>query len=169
MVRTSTSGVWLLLLLSSMTAALAEFVPPEPESRDEALIDAPAWRRDRLIPIETPRGSSLSFGVDPATVTLDKDGIVRYVVVASSAEGASTALFEGIRCARAEFRVYARQNTDEPGWSRSSDPAWQSLYETRALSAHPLAIARAGVCTGQAPNGPVETIVRSLRSASPRP
>ena len=38
---------------------------------------------DGLIPLDIP-GSTLRFGVDPASVTIGSDGIVRYVVVASS-------------------------------------------------------------------------------------
>ena len=42
---------------------------------------------------------SLKFGVDPATIVITGDGVVRYVVVASNQEGgAINAFYEGVRC-----------------------------------------------------------------------
>jgi hypothetical protein len=116
-------------------------------------------RLDRLIPIDIP-GSTLRFGVDPASVVLTSDGIVRYVVVATSGSGAVNAFYEGIRCTTAETRVYARHNPDS-GWVPVKDGQWRSLHETRP-SHHSLAIARNGACLGAAPNQSAAQIVRDL-------
>ena len=126
----------------------------------------PAFDTTRLIAIDAPRGSTLRFGVDPATLSVGADGVVRYVVVASSDSGALNALHEGIRCASGEFRVYARFHRDG-GWTASTDAGWQSLFANMP-SRHPLALARAGLCMNSAPNGPVERIVRDLRAPADR-
>jgi hypothetical protein len=116
-------------------------------------------RLDRLIRIEIP-GSTLRFGVDPASVVLTSDGIVRYVVVATSSSGAVNAFYEGIRCSTAETRLYARHNPDR-GWVPVKDGLWRSLYETRP-SGHSLVIARTGACVGGAPNQSAAQIVKDL-------
>jgi CNP1-like family len=53
-----------------------------------------------------------------------KDGVVRYVLVARSAQGAQSVSFEGIRCSTSEFRIYATGGDD--GWLRSSSP-WRPI------------------------------------------
>jgi len=46
----------------------------------------PPLRTTGLIPIDVA-GSSLRFGVDPASISVGADRVVRYVVVATSASG----------------------------------------------------------------------------------
>jgi hypothetical protein len=120
---------------------------------------AAALRLDRLIRIDMPE-STLRFGVDPASVTVTSDGIVRYVVVATSASGAVNALYEGIRCSTAETRLYARHNPDT-GWVPVKDGEWRPLHEARPTR-HSLAIARGGACLGSGPNQSAARIVRDL-------
>jgi hypothetical protein len=112
-----------------------------------------------LIDIEVPR-SSLRFGVDPASVRIGSDGIVRYVVVARSSSGTVNALYEGVRCETGEMRVYARHNADT-GWVPAKGD-WVRMQNV-PNSRHTLAIAQSGLCSGRAPNSSVERIVRDLR------
>jgi hypothetical protein len=150
---------WALALALLAGAAQAQVSTPDPDWKEvEAPPPAPL-RLDRLIPIDIP-GSTLRFGVDPASVVLTSDGIVRYVVVATSGSGAVNAFYEGIRCTTAETRVYARHNPDS-GWVPVKDGQWRSLHETRP-SHHSLAIARNGACLGAAPNQSAARIVRDL-------
>ena len=140
-------------------AAQAQLSPPDPDWKEvEAPPPAPL-RIDRLLRIEIPE-STLHFGVDPASVALTSDGIVRYVVVATSASGTVNAFYEGIRCTTAETRLYARHSPDS-GWVPVKDGMWRSLHETRP-SRHSLAIARNGACLGGAPNLSAAQIVRDL-------
>jgi hypothetical protein len=128
-------------------------------------VEAPppaAVRTDGLIPIEMPSGISLRFAVDPASVSVGADGVVRYVVVASSRTGTVNALYEGLRCNTAEVKVYARYNPDS-GWVPARDAQWQPLHN-RPNSRHSLVIARTGACVGQGPSGSASEIVRALRA-----
>ncbi|MEO8248923.1 MAG: CNP1-like family protein [Burkholderiales bacterium] len=139
----------------------AQFVDSEVDWKEAGVPDAPDFDVGRLIPLDAPRGSALSFGIDPGTISIGNDGVVRYVVVASSASGATNALFEGIRCSRGEYRLYARHNP-EGGWTQVKDSDWESLFGSMP-SRHPLAVAQAGVCVGRAPNGPLDVMLRTLR------
>jgi hypothetical protein len=121
----------------------------------------PALRTQGLIPVEVP-GTALRFGVDPASIAVGTDLVVRYVVVATSPTGAVNGIYEGIRCNTGEVKVYARHNPDS-GWVQAGRSEWQDVYRT-ANSRYSLAIATSGVCRGHAPNGPTSQIVQDLRS-----
>jgi hypothetical protein len=122
----------------------------------------PALQLDGLIPIDQP-GSSLRFGVAPASVSIGADGVVRYVVVARSTSGTVNAIYEGIQCRTGEFRVYARYNPSG-SWVPNKDPLWRSLHDAQP-SRHTLTIARSGACIGDGANRSAEQIVRDLRGS----
>ena len=156
---------WALALAMLAGATHAQLSAPDPDWKE---VEAPApgpLRIDRLIRIEMPE-STLRFGVDPASVALSSDGIVRYVVVATGSGGAINAFYEGIRCTTAETRLYARHNPDS-GWVPVRDGMWRALHETRP-SRHSLAIARNGACLGAAPNQSAAQIVRDLGRGADR-
>ena len=109
--------VWLgcLLLGSSASAQLFSTDPLWSESEVPA---PPAFNKDGLIPINMPSHVSVRLGVDPGTLAMTPDGVVRYVVVAVNESGSMSAMYEGIRCASAEVKTYARFSANGPWVSR---------------------------------------------------
>jgi hypothetical protein len=152
---------FVLALLAGTCAAHAQLVPLDPDWKEVEAPPAPSFKTTGLIPIDIPR-SSLRFGVDPASISLGQDGIVRYVVVATSDTGTVNALYEGIRCGTGEFKVYARHNPGS-GWTVAKDTPWRSLHEP-PVSRHSLAIARTGACIGDGTNRSASQIARDLRA-----
>lgn len=150
----------LALLLGTASLVCAQLVPTDPDWREVEAPPAPAFSLEGLIPLELPR-TALRFGVAPATIAVGADGIVRYVVVASSSTGAVNAMYEGIRCATGQYRVYARHNPGS-GWVIARDSLWKSLQEAQ-LPRHSLTIARTGVCVGHGTQSATQ-IARDLRS-----
>lgn len=148
-----------LALLLAAGAAHAQLADVNPDWKEAEAPAPPALRTTGLIPLEIP-GSQLRFGVDPASVSLGSDGIVRYVVVAAGAGGAVNGIYEGIRCNTGQYKVYAR-NTGG-GWSTSGSD-WRSLHD-EPRSRHSLLVARTGACIGRGPNRSAERIVRDLRA-----
>jgi hypothetical protein len=146
-------------------AALAQLATPDPDWKESEAPAPPALRVERLVPLEVP-ASSLRFGVDPNSVTLAADGVVRYVVVATGSGGAVNGFYEGLRCNTGEVKVYARHNPDS-GWVPVRDAQWQPLHSV-PHSRHSLHIARNGACVGHGPNGNAAQIVRDLRSGPDR-
>jgi hypothetical protein len=133
-----------------------------PDWKETEAPPPPALRTQGLIPVEMPSGLSLRFAVDPASVSVGADGVVRYVIVASSPTGAVNAMYEGLRCNTAEVKVYARHNPDS-GWVPARNAEWQPLHN-RPNSRHSLTVARTGACIGQGPSGNAAEIVRALRT-----
>ncbi|MET0209603.1 MAG: CNP1-like family protein [Burkholderiaceae bacterium] len=119
----------------------------------------PSFSESRLVPIEMPVYMSLKFGVDPATISVTGDGVVRYVVVASQAGGATNAFYEGVRCATEEVKSYARFNNGV--WTPVTNPEWKpyKLLNSRYAPA----LATQGLCRGHAPRASVNEMVRMLR------
>lgn len=152
-------AVWLALLL--FTAAVhAQLVTPDPDWQEAEAPPPPPLRTDALIPLDVPR-STLRFGVDPASVALGQDGVVRYVVVATTSGGAVNAMYEGIRCNTGEFKVFARHEPGR-GWVVAKG-RWRELHE-QPVSPHSLAVARNGACVGHGANHTAAQIVRDLRA-----
>jgi hypothetical protein len=124
---------------------------------------APTFNKDRLLPIDMPRYVTLQLGVDPATLVITPDGIVRYVVVASNASGSINAMYEGIRCATGEVKTYARF-TSNGKWSTVQDPQWRRMNDNLP-SRHALALAEQGVCESQSiAASSVTAIVNALKN-----
>jgi hypothetical protein len=131
----------------------------DPDWQETEAPPPPAVRTQGLIPLEVP-GAGLRFGVDPRSITVGKDRIVRYVVVATSRTGTVNAIYEGIRCEAGEVKVYARHNPDS-GWVPARNSDWQPLHTT-ANTRHSLYIARNGVCLGRGANGSAAQIAIDL-------
>ncbi len=114
----------------------------EPPAWQEAATALPAGlRTEGLIPVEV-RTSELRFGVDPASISVGPDGVIRYVLVATSASGAVNAMQEGVRCVPGEAKVYAR-HTPGAGWQAAASATWQPL---QASPRHTQAVVAAGLC-----------------------
>jgi hypothetical protein len=123
----------------------------------------PAFDVKKLITFEVSPNSQLVYGVDPAAVSISqKDGVVRYVMVASNASGARNVMYEGIRCSTGEFKTYARQSSDGK-WTHVSNPEWRSMFENMP-SKHALRFARAGACDSSAPATSVSVLVSRLKN-----
>lgn len=137
-------------------------IPDAPEWKEVDAPPPPALRTQGLVAIDVS-GTSLRFGVDPASVAVGSDGVVRYVVVATSSSGAINAFYEGIRCSAGEVKVYARYNPDS-GWVPTRDSEWHKMSAGQASVRHSFSIARSGACLDTAPNGPAARIVQDLRA-----
>ena len=155
-----------LALAGAAAAASAQLVPDVLLNWKEAEAPPPpALRTTGLIPIEVP-GSSLRFGVDPASITVGTDSVVRYVVVATSSSGAVNGIYEGIRCNTGEVKVYAR-HTPGSGWVPVQEAEWRDM-RTMPNSRYSFTIARNGACIARGPNGSAAEIAQDLRASPDR-
>lgn len=146
--------------------AHGQLVDLDPDWKELDVKPPATFRTNNLVPIEMPRYVSVKMGVDPDTVTVSSDGIVRYVVVAVSGSGNINAAYEGIWCRAGEVKTYARAGNDGQ-WGAVANAQWKGLNASQP-SMHALALARQGVCDGRSAAGhSPQDIVRKLkRSAS---
>jgi CNP1-like family len=150
------------LLLFAGTGAFAQLVPQDPDWQ-ELDIPPPSFSKDGLIAVDMPAYVTLKFGIDPATLSVSSDLIVRYVMVAVSPTGAVNAMFEGLRCNRSEFKTYARWSASGK-WLVVKEAQWRPLDDNNT-SHHALALARQGACEGRtAAASSAGEIIRKLKS-----
>lgn len=140
----------------------AQSLVDDPDWKETEVPAPPAFSTEHLVAINMPSYVSLNFGVDPATLAITPDGIVRYVMVAVNASGSVNAMFEGIRCAKGEVKTYAR-TTSSGAWSVIKEPQWRALSDNLP-SKHAIAFARQGACDGRAAAASsVADIIRNLK------
>ncbi|MET0544616.1 MAG: CNP1-like family protein [Variovorax sp.] len=120
----------------------------------------PAFSESRSIPIEMPTRTTLKFSVDPETIVITKDGVVRYVVLSHSPQGgAFNAYYEGVRCSTDEVKTYARFNDGK--WVETRDPEWKPYRQIK--SGYVSRLTYQGLCRGHGPQVSVRETVQLLR------
>ena len=147
-------------LLCGAAQAQLRLTEPDENWTEDQVPAPPAFKTSQLVKVEGPISSSLSFGIDPDTVTIGKDQVVRYVLVMQG-PSATTVVYEGLRCSTGEKRVYARRNGDSD-WETVKE-GWMPLNQSSA-SRYAWNMARDGVCIGTAANNSPRDIVRDLKS-----
>ena len=165
------------LAVGASSIAIAQVFVEDPDWKEVDVPTAPSFDKDRLIPVNMPPYVTLRFGVDPATLTITSDGVIRYVMVAQNSignrnnnngnsgtsNGAVSAMYEGIRCASGEFKTYARFNASGQ-WAPLNNPQWRPLNDNNT-SRHALALARQGACDGRSARArSVPTIINALKN-----
>ncbi|MFT4191493.1 MAG: CNP1-like family protein [Comamonas sp.] len=149
-----------------MTSALAQQTPPSDDAPktwvESPAPPPPAIDLQRLIPVYVGPASSLSYGIDPHSITIDgKDRVVRYVIVARSTSGTVNVLYDGIRCETGEIKTYARAGADGQ-WRPQDKAQWRDI-DGRLSAAYGVALIEGGLCIGKVPNGPAARIIDALR------
>jgi hypothetical protein len=120
----------------------------------------PAFDMKRLVPVAMPPYMSLKFGVDPQTMTVTPDGVVRYVVVAYRESGnATNAFYEAVRCATDEYKTYARYGGD--GWSQVTNAEWKKIDDRNSI--YTAELAKQSLCRGRAPRASVRAMIQELK------
>ncbi|QLP99330.1 MAG: hypothetical protein HZY78_02645 [Burkholderiaceae bacterium] len=117
----------------------------------------PSFDLGRLLTLPRPAGATLDFGIDPQTLSVSPEGVVRFVLVASSGS-ARTVVYQAIRCSGFDYRIEARYQTADDGtgaWSRAPEASPGCPWPTRPWavprgSSRARACARAG-CPAAAP------------------
>ena len=157
-----------LLAIGSTFATLGftQLLATDPDWKESEAPKPAALNLKGLVPFEVSTTSNLTWALDPTSVAIVGDGLVRYVAVARSQSGVLNALYEVINCSSGELKTYARivakeNDAASKAWAIVDDPKWKSLYDVP--SKHALVLAKQGVCTGNTAAQNVNEIVTSLK------
>ena len=88
----------------------------------------PAPRDEDLMGFSVSGASSYYFAVDRKSLAVGSDGVFRYTLVATSAQGARNVSYEGIRCQTGEKKIYAIGQRDG-SWVKARNAAWSKIEE----------------------------------------
>jgi len=86
----------------------------------------PAPRPENLLAFHVSAVATSRFLIDASTLSVGKDGVVRYVLVIETSGGARNVSFEGIRCDTWERRLYAFGRPDG-SWSKARSNQWTGI------------------------------------------
>lgn len=158
------AGALMSFLLCFIQGAQAQVADPEPW-REAEVAPPVAFSTDQLQSFEVMQGSSLNYGIDPKTLSVGEDGVVRYVLVARSTSGALNVLYQGIRCQTGEAKTYGRWD-NQSRWNTSRSDDWQQL-SFKGPTRPAMMLARAGVCEGRTITGNPQKILNTLKKGRP--
>lgn len=138
------------------------FTPREPWR--EGQVDLPAYpEQGRLLEVHAAGGGfPYDVYIDPSSLSLNKDGVVRYTVVVVSAEGALNISYEGMRCGKRIYRRYAYGVNDE--WYQLGETAWEPVADS-GPGHYRYRFYRNYLCDSQNPRRSVEDIINRIRSS----
>jgi hypothetical protein len=98
----------------------------------EVQASLPAYpKQENLLAFTVSAATDNSYAIDAASLSVGKDGVVRYAVVIDSTHGARTVNYEGMRCDPSEYKIYAFGHSDNT-WSKNRYAKWEP-YKLRSL------------------------------------
>jgi hypothetical protein len=83
-------------------------------------------KTENYLQVQVSAITPFAFFVDAKSISVGKDGVVRYSLIAKSSDGALNISFEGLRCSDGQFRIYAFGRSDNT-WSEWSMSQWQRM------------------------------------------
>lgn len=128
--------------LAAGVGAWAQPMPPPNRVETEETV----WTEDEVTLPAFPRADDLrefyvseltthKFFVDASSLSVGKDGVVRYTLVVRTSGGATNVSFEGIRCATGELKLYASGHRDG-AWAKSRQSEWRLIENKLANRQH---------------------------------
>lgn len=138
MIEKSLQALGLLLLLAGMPSlVLADFEEDfEQKTWQEVEVQLPAPPLStNLLSFDVSAATANRFYIDGSSLSVGKDGVVRYVLVILSPEGGRNVTFEGIRCETRERRIYASGHMDGT-WAKARKNEWVRIQEAYANRHH---------------------------------
>ena len=91
----------------------------------ESEVRLPPYPKDTgLIEFTVSVLESFRFFIDPASLTVSDDRVVRYTLIARSPSGVNNISYEGMRCDPATYKIYARG--DNGKWT-PQDTDWRPI------------------------------------------
>ena len=148
---------------------LHQYVEPEEEDKweelDVRLPPFPDPDQFHTLGSQLP-DSRLEIQLDPDSIQVGSDRVVRYLLRIRSSGGASNLFYEGLRCNTAEYRTYAYAGSADD-WQRLRGSDWQAL-SSGGTSRYRQLLQRRYFCDPVTGVLPADEIVERIRYGAPR-
>lgn len=116
-----------------------------------------------LLPFEVSKSTTLVFAIDPKSLEIGTDGVVRYTVVITSPAGARNVRYEGIRCGDGQqWKMYAAIDENGDAWEPDSSTDWEKI-QYNSLNAYQNTLAHDYFCDFSTLAGNAKQIVSNIR------
>ena len=104
---------------------------PEEEVQEQQQVTPPRYPRDSdLAEFYLRNPTPNRFFIDTSSISVGKDKIIRFVMVARTPENETNVRFSGLRCATREWKEYAVGMSDKT-WNALDNPQWKRIVELR--------------------------------------
>jgi hypothetical protein len=113
-----------------------------------------------LVEFYVSAGASFRFFIDAPSLSVGKDGVVRYTLVARSPSGVDNVSYEGMHCVTGRYRVYAVGGGEK--WTPVNSD-WKDV-EAKTVQRWHQALRREYFCAYDIPVGSVDEALRYLRT-----
>jgi hypothetical protein len=131
----------------------------------ELEFEPPAFPKlDKLREFYVSAMATNKYFIDPATLTVGADGVVRYVLVVKTAGGATNVSYEGMLCKDRTWKHYAAGRSSSGTWTKA--PAASSVWrpiENIPVNRHHAALSRDLFCPLGNPIGSADEGRNALR------
>lgn len=88
----------------------------------------PLPKPGKLIELDSSAiGTRYQYYLDPASVSVGKDGVTRYTIVIVSPSGARNVLYEGIHCDASNARTFGYATRTSRGFQPATGSRWEPL------------------------------------------
>jgi hypothetical protein len=82
-------------------------------------------KNQNLIEFWVSNSTAFRFFIDAASLSVDQEGVVRYILVARSPSGVANISFEGMRCTAGTYKIYAYER--DGSWSAAAASEWRPI------------------------------------------
>ncbi|WP_172600093.1 CNP1-like family protein [Sulfuricystis multivorans] len=125
-----------LFLASNASAGLFADEDPDAPKWEEETPQLPGFPkeadlREFFVSATTPH----RYFIDTASLSVGKDGVVRYTLVVHTRGGVTNITYEGLRCATGQFKIYATGHTDGR-WVMARQSAWRPIENNPTYRHH---------------------------------
>ena len=169
--RTSARALFVLMYLSLSTQVLAQYRTSDPADEndpyatrywEEAEVTLPTTSPSKdLRPFYVSPSTPNTFAIDAKSLSFGKDEVLRYIVVITTPTGAKQITYEGIRCEKGEWRLYASMQPDGK-WIKSPSSRWLPIQYNNYNRYHS-ALYQDAFCENSIARRKTEDILRLLK------
>jgi hypothetical protein len=166
-VRTASAAAMMLLSVGMTACGSTGSRAPDPFEDDnktwqEMAVQLPAMPQEgNLLPFDVSAIATQRFAIDAKSLSVGKDGVVRYTLVTVSASGAKNVSYEGIRCESREQKIYALGHADGT-WSQARSSQWEPIL-SNGVNRQQAALSRDYFCAGNTIAGDAADMLRRMR------
>ena len=159
-------ALFITLFISLSASAQKEDADGAPAVWQESTVTLPAApTKENLLAFNPNASGTMKFAIDAKSLKVEKDEVVRYTLVITSATGASNVSYEGIRCKTMEKKAYAFGQADG-NWSVAKRDTWDPIADGRVNRQH-ITLAQDFFCDGSRVAGKAENIIERIRRNKP--
>jgi len=138
-----------------------QFTPPPPWREEQTTLPRYPVQGEMLPLAVDTANRSFSFFIDPKSISVGSDQVVRYAIAIESKSGGRNIFYEGMRCSTREYKLYATGGGDKR-WHPLGNPQWRPI-PSGGVTRYRADLFRFYLCVRGRPMGNVAAIIDNIK------